>query len=485
VALRTSASGSLDVYEITLDAAHTCTKVTDGNDRTANNLLIHNLDPMYAPDGSLVFVSTRGRSAVGPTRSLKYLLPQTDLWRLPRSGSSYGPAEQMTALLGSERTPAMMANGQVTFTAEKASQGFYQLSGRRINWDLTDYHPLLGQRAQSRALDGSMHPSVGYQQATEIREGVDRNFVLVLSDDGTTGAGGTLGVFNRSIGPFEADRGDITFLHALTLPDPAATGRAGATRGAYRSPFPLPDGRILASYAPDVTNGSTKTAVRYDLVLVDAVTGARTPLAGLTGGGVSYVEAVLAYKRDPKPLFDNLTQLVFGGHSDPQADAAHGTVHYPDLPMLGTLLGANLRSGRFVDELRAASQLAVYEDEAPPSSMTTQPSGMTYESRKLLGMAGLEKDGSVQVRLPALTPLVLELQDAAGHAVFTMSEEDQLGPGEYISRGVPQAFFNSVCGGCHGSVSGKELEIAINPDALTGASVSLSRDPSKRANVGP
>jgi hypothetical protein len=66
-----------------------------------------------------------------------------------------------------------------------------------------------------------------------------------------------------------------------------------------------------------------------------------------------------------------------------------------------------------------------------------------------------------------------------------MKEEDQLGPGEYISRGVPQAFFNSVCAGCHGSVSGKELDIAINPDALTGASVSLSRDPSRRTNIGP
>jgi hypothetical protein len=64
-----------------------------------------------------------------------------------------------------------------------------------------------------------------------------------------------------------------------------------------------------------------------------------------------------------------------------------------------------------------------------------------------------------------------------------MSEEDQLGPGEHISRGVPQKFFNSVCGGCHGSVSGKELDIAIDPDALTGASVSLSRDSTQ--SIGP
>src|SRR5262249_9052719 len=30
-AMRTSATDTLDIYEVTLDAAHTCTKVTDGN----------------------------------------------------------------------------------------------------------------------------------------------------------------------------------------------------------------------------------------------------------------------------------------------------------------------------------------------------------------------------------------------------------------------------------------------------------------------
>ena len=67
------------LYEVTLDAAHTCTKITDGNGQKVNGLPVDNLDPMYAPDGTLVFASTRGKAGVGPTRSPKYLLPQTDL----------------------------------------------------------------------------------------------------------------------------------------------------------------------------------------------------------------------------------------------------------------------------------------------------------------------------------------------------------------------------------------------------------------------
>jgi len=489
-AMRTSATDTLDIYEVTLDAAHTCTKVTDGNGQSKNGILLHNTDPMYAPDGTLVFASTRGRPSVGPTYSLKYFKPQTDLWRMPKTATGYGPPEQMTSLLGSELEPAMMANGQVTFTAEKASADFYQLSGRRINWDLTDYHPLLAQRAISQGFDPntqtmSMHPSVNYAQATEIREAVDRNFLIVVSDVGTRGGGGTLATFNRSIGPFESDRNDVQFLHAMTILDPAATGRAGATQGAYRSPFPLPDGRVLASYDGAITDLSAQTP-RYDLVVVDPKNGTRVGVAGFNGGGKSWVEPVLVYKREPKPPFKNLTQLVFGGHVDP-TDPTHAEVHYPDLPMLGTLLIANLRTGRFVDMLRAGTQLVIYEDKGPTDVATGMAgrtgSQMVYQNRVEIGRAPLASDGSVKVRLPSLTPVIVELQDGSGTKVFTMSEEDQLGPGERISRGVPQKFFNSVCGGCHGSVSGKELDIAIDPDALTGASVSLSRDSTQ--SIGP
>jgi hypothetical protein len=490
--MRLAASDSLDLYEVGIDGSG-CTRITNSAGQQQNGITIHNLDPMYAPDGTLVFASTRG-GANGPTRSLKYLLPQTDLWRMaPKSGGGYEAPTQMTALLGSELAPAIMLNGQVTFTAEKASADFYQLSGRRINWDLTDYHPLLAQRSQSSGYDPDtqnvgMHPSVGYQQATDIREGIDRNFVLILSDAGTTGGGGTIATFNRSIGPFEADRGDIQFLHALDIIDPAATGRAGATQGAYRAPFPLPDGRYLVSYDGAITDTAAQTP-RYDLVVIDPRNGARAALTGFAGGGKSWVDAVAAYKREPRPLFNNRTQLVFGGGVD-SGDLGHGSVHYPDLPLLSTLLGANLRTGRVVGPFRAATEVVVYLDQPPPSDLAAAMAGrtgsqMVYQNRTELGRAPLAADGSVHLRLPSLTPVVLELVSAGGDKLFTMSEEDQLGPGEHISRGVPEKFHNSVCAGCHGSVSGREVDIAPDADALTGASVSLSRDRANIRSLGP
>jgi hypothetical protein len=490
-AMRTSATDTLDIYEVTLDAAMTCTKVTDGDGMSQNGILKHNFDPMYAPDGTLVFASTRGNATTGPTRTLKYLLPASDLWRMAPTATGYAAPTQMTVLLGDELNPAMMLNGEVTFTAEKATQDFYQLSGRRINWDITDYHPLLAQRSMSPALTGMPEPSVGYQQATDVRELPDRNFAIILSDDGTKGAGGTLATFNRSVGPFQANRTDVTFLKSVTFFDVQATGRAGATKGAYRAPFGLPDGRILVSYAPSVTNLATAADadMRYDLVVFDPVTLARTPVAGLSGGAASVVEAVVVFRRQPRPLFDNVTQLVFGGGIDP-TDPTHGKISYPDLSLLGTLLGANLRSGRNVAMMDAATQVVFYKHLPPPSDVATAKgmqtgTEMVYDQTTEIGRAPLASDHSVHVQLPSMTPLILELQDGTGKTVFRMAEEDQLGPGEHISRGVPRTLFDSTCSGCHGSVTGIELDIAINPDALTGASTSLSSDPSKIVPLGP
>jgi len=76
--------------------------------------------------------------------------------------------------------------------------------------------------------------------------------------------------------------------------------------------------------------------------------------------------------------------------------------------------------------------------------------------------------------VPGGTGVVLELQDDSGNPVVTMGEEHQLGPNEQITMGIVEELFDAVCGGCHGSVSSSELDVTVTPDALTGASKSLS-----------
>ena len=440
-AMRTSAGSPLEIYTVDLDGGN-CTQVTQPEAATGG-IQIHNFDPAWSPDGQwIVYASTRGAEggSPAPTLSRKLFLPQSDIWRMHADGSG---AERMTFLTNSEVSPQFMREGRVIMTTEKVSEDFYQLSGRRINWDLTDYHPLLAQRAVSpfASLDDPTQtaPSVDYQQATEIRESTDGNFLLVLSDAGARGGAGTLGIFNRSVGPFEADRTDPGFLHSLVIPDPAATGRVGsATQGAYRSPFPLLDGRILASYASYSGDLGTATSLEFQLVAVDPLTGGRETV--LASPGESLVEAVLALKYPPRELYINRRQLVFGGKSDASATGGdqYAVMHFPDAPLIFTLVNANLRSGRPVDLYRGATQLAVYQENPPPSGTTAPNHGDIYQDRTLVGRAQLAKDGSAKVRVPAGEGVILELEDSSGSPVVTMREEHQLGPGENITFGVNQ-----------------------------------------------
>ena len=474
-AMRTGAADPLGVYTVNIDGTG-CTRVTP-SESPVSGLAIHNFDPAFSPDGnSIVFASTRGGETAAPTLGRQFFQPQSDIWRMQLDGSG---REQMTFLTNSELAPQFMREGRMTMTTEKISDGFYQLSGRRMNWDLTDYHPLLAQRSDSGFADGTsadaLSPSVGYQRATEVREGFDGNFLVIFSDPGTAAGAGTLGIFNRSVGTFEAGRTDPGFLESVEIPDPAATGRVGqSTQGAYRSPSSLLDGRVLVSYAAVTGDLGTIGTLNFDLVALNPRTGAREVLIG---GPRAQLEGVLAIKRPTHEPYLNRRQLVFGGRADPAATGGVGSaiVHFPDLPLVFTLLNANLRRGRPTDGFASATHLAVYEEGKAPSGSGANM-GSIYQQRTSLGRAALAEDGSLRVRVPSGTPLILELQDSSGAAVVTMKEEHQLGPGETITFGIARPLFDAVCGGCHGTVSGQELDVFVTPDALTGASQSLSID---------
>jgi hypothetical protein len=427
-----------------------------------------------------VFASSRG-GADGPSVSRRLFLPQSDIWRMRADGSEL---EQVTFLTNSEIGPQMMREGRITMTTEKVSAGFYQLAGRRINWDRTDYHPLLAQRAESpfATLDApdQTAPSVGYGQATEIREGLDGNFLLILSDAGARGGAGTVAIFNRSVGPVEAGRDDPGFLVSMAIPDAAATGRVGAnTQGAYRSPSSLLDGSIMASYASFSGDLGTATALDWDIVAVAPRTGVRTSLisSGANPERQAQVEAVLALARPPHEPYSNRRQLVFGGGVDTGVTGGpeSAVIHFPDAPMIFTLLNANLRRGRPVELYRDATHLAAYRElPAPPGTTSGGGQDGIFEDRELLGRVALASDGSARVRMPAATGVILELQTSGGTVIETMREEHQVGPGEVINLGISEALFDAACGGCHGSVSGRETDAALTPDVLTGASTSLS-----------
>jgi hypothetical protein len=483
-AARTSASAPLRIYELNADGTG-CAQLSGLNPSAPeqDGILLHDFDPAYAPDGRLVFASTRGNLSGesdlrGPTRTPASLAPNANLYVFEADRT---PAvRQLTFLLNQEVAPSFMVDGRVIFTAEKRAEDFHQLATRRMNLDGGDYHPLIAQRE-----------SIGFESATEVVELPNKNLAFVGAGLAAADGGGSIVIVNRSIGPDQDDRdpGDRSYVHSVT--QPVSDVFDGAT-GVYRSPAPLPSGRLLVSCDLDATDVAAP-GHHYGLCELDAAMGG-TPRVLWSDPARIALEPQPLWAREARPVFTSRSDEANAStRVDPSRQDA--IVHYLDVPLLGTLMFSNTREGRPIRDDIASVKL--FESRPPPADAETfgqlgsrvirDDFGEFYQELRERGNAALEADGSLRAQLPGGVPLVLELggdggrtlsfgEDARFRGALRQREEMQFYPGERAKQSMPRRLFNGICAGCHGSVSGRELDVVVDVDLLTSASRTMADD---------
>jgi hypothetical protein len=391
-----------------------------------------------------------------------------------------------------------MGDGRLIMTTEKRAKGFYQLSGRRQNLDGGDYHPLFGQRA-----------TIGYHQLTDIVELSDKNFAAIFSDPGAAHGAGALGVVNRSLGVDQESENEADYTQdptARDYPNPKffqhgvrildGVGRPGEAGGVYRNPSALPNAKILVSYAPDVADVANFSG-RFQLVVVDAINGDRS--APVVTSANDVVWAVPVFGRYDRGVFKSRVDEPNGATrvSTEPSDREHADVTILSMPVLSSLLFQNTRSPRYLPDPAA---FEVWEDLPPESGVKSLDAGgsyvisddfgQLYVRRRLLGSLSPLEDGSGRMRVPGGAPIVLApLVQLAGEnapARHHQLEQMQFYPGERVNQSFQKRFFNGVCAGCHGAVSGHDSDISVNPDILTQASQVAARDstPTNLTNRG-
>jgi hypothetical protein len=212
---------------------------------------------------------------------------------------------------------------------------------------------------------------------------------------------------------------------------------------------------------------------------MDPVTGAKAKLFGAPGA--AEVDAVAVYARAPRPIFKSSFDEP-NGHTQILEGHAEAEVHILDAQVLSSLLFQNTPTGRLVDP--DIKTISVLEDLPPvdpidPKFVTKDAFGSVYVRRRLLGTAALEADASVKIRLPCGVPFVLQLPDTklskARSLPRIQREEMVFAPGEYLHQSFRAELFGTLCGQCHGSISGRAIDAALNPDFVTQASSTLSR----------
>jgi hypothetical protein len=100
--------------------------------------------------------------------------------------------------------------------------------------------------------------------------------------------------------------------------------------------------------------------------------------------------------------------------------------------------------------------------------------GQVYVRRRLLGSVPLQSDGSAHFRIPGGLPIVLHLAEDGESRTMKLPrwqrEEMTFAPGEHAHQSFSSTFFNNLCAGCHGALSGRPIDAALRPDFLTQAS---------------
>ncbi|WP_394835193.1 hypothetical protein LVJ94_52710 [Pendulispora rubella] len=511
-AARSSAGEPLQIYEMNADGGG-CQKhaAINGGPASQNGLLIHNFDPAYSPpDGAgrvhLVFASTRGNlnggayDYSGPQRTpANPAKPNANLYDFAPDGQ----IRQLTYHLNLERYPSFMQDGRIIFTAEKRAADFYQLALRRINLDGGDYHPLFAQRG-----------SIGYREATQVVELADKNFAAIFSDPAATHGGGALGVFNRSLGvdftspnaadyPIDASVIDPAapaspepsfFLRSLGFVDPGVNAHGNApTSGLFTSPSALPHGKMLVSFG--AASDAATFGGDYDVYELDPATGAKRKLFG--DAGVAEVDAVAVFGRVPRGIFGSALDEP-NGFTSILPGKLEADIHVLDMPLLASLLFQNTPTGRSLED--GLNGVEIFEELPPPLEMTSfgvgganvakDAFGQVFVKRRLLGSVPLGSDGSAHFRVPGGLPIAFKLPETAAsraRQIPRMQRESMVfAPGEYAHQSFKRGFFDGLCGGCHGSVSGRPVDVAVQPDILTQASDTVSRAaPPTDLNVPP
>ena len=459
-AMRTAASEGLDIWTVGIDGSG-CQRLGLDRGQDASGTSIHHFDPVFAPGGVYLFASTRGNEDLAdpirrqPSRTPKFFLPNSNIWVFAPGGRP----QQLSYLSGAEFAPRLLHSREVIYAVEKAAPDFYQISTRAIRLDDGGgYRPQLGQR-----------PTMGFGQVTEVRELIDFTTAFIGSDPGTYFAGGQLAVQDLSLGLEDLTYRDDVFLHAVRVLDGDAAFQPGvAGDGVYRSPTPLPDGRILVAYSPgSVDLGNPASAVDYGLSIVDP-TGREPRRVLYDTPGQFDIEPVVAYRRVWVPQPNRIH------HGEP----TRGEYVFHSVPLFAAMLNDNSRRGSAPNDevvaVRVLEQFPAPAEIRSADQVADEVFGpeRVFVRRRVVGEAPLLADGSLRVMVPASTPLILELLNAAGEVIDRQREEEQLGPGETQPRMIQPAQFNGICGGCHNAIDGSEVGISIGPDVLTAASTS-------------
>jgi len=415
------------LYEINVDGTG-LRQLTDG--------IYDDVDPIYLPDGHIMFPTTRGHNYVR-------CMPPTNSFEMARADGDGKNVYLISYSNEPDYTPSVMDDGRVIYT----------------RWEYTDKPLWRAQKLWTTHPDGTQvvvfwgNQSVWPDLLKDARNIPGSRRVMFTGSAHHDWFAGSVGIIDPNKG--------LNFPHGLTKvtadvawpecgngpQDPVESPRyhASGTYPAYYSPYPLSEQDFLVSAQRDG---------KFRLYLMD-VDGNRE----LIYEGVNNVFHAMPLKARAMPpvLADRVSWPGPDERDNPKPGVIYSSNVYQNAP-------AALRGkAKMLRVLSIDSKTYTYWHKRPYISTGPVVSAVQSEGvKRLIGTAPVAEDGSVSFEAPSGTALHFQLLDEQGRALQTMRSFVGVMPGE--SRG---------CLGCHEShsrtpqVEGKSIATSAPPRALT------------------
>jgi hypothetical protein len=345
------------------------------------------IEPTYAPDGGILFCSTRCRRFVGCNPS-----PVATLFRCEADGSG---VREISPSPFTDNTPWMLPDGRVIYTrweyVDRNQMSFHHLWA--ANPDGTGQMAYYGNQYQGRGEPPPRFSDVAMLGAKPI-PGTRK---IVASFSPSHGRGDHMGY--------------VTVVDPALGPDALESAQRVNSQRLFRDPYPLSEDCFLAADAEGIwlMDGEGRTERLFALPAADR--------------GLECFE--------PRPLASRPREPVLPS----RVDLSRRT---------GVLALADVYRGRNMAGVRRGeiTQLLVMEQLPKPVQFSggQEPLtiGGTFTLHRILGTVPVEPDGSALFELPAGRPLFFAALDAEGLSVKRMQSFLSVQPGE-----------TTGCVGCH------------------------------------
>ncbi len=426
------------------------------------------------------------------------MTPKYDLYRLhfAEKGKEKQTFQEeltrMTYSVDQIRRPTMRSNGEIMFTALRTgyqdSRAFYNGALFRTHVDGSNIHTHNGNRsgvpifADDRELPNGQEIRIG-RSANSYWGGM-----LILSDHQFGPSIENNNPTDNLDHPYDngmPENSKVRFVPGWISMDSLVSYGGISSGGTYRDPYPLPDGSILVSFAKGPVDLHDPLAKpNFDIIKLIPNPAFQSE-DGIDVGNVKREVLISGPNSQlwPRPVAPRLKEPVYKKlKNDPDlfglpkmmngftqySDTINASLQVSDL----VLLEAFFEQITPVGEKHLASEEVKYARIIGAQPHQKGDSGAV--KRFLIAEVPIKDDGSFYVKIPSKTSFDIQSLNAQKMAIRSPNRWLYCQPGEKHSLSTPRNLFTQSCAGCHGSLTGLKEDVIRRPDAVSGASRTLS-----------